>query len=181
MSSCLLQGILLVKRGTFSCMVSKYWEIEVPLFPVVPIVALTATSSALQRRTNLNCLCFNKDYVLVAEPPDTVNMKITKTQETCPQAHPATSSSQFSSADQHVLERSVSDTDRFIPIKKTLSLFFFLCDSNNLISSDLMHGLTDKVINDIIEKYFNISIPDDIMNNFEFLSGHMALQETSAL
>lgn len=50
------------------------------LFPAVPIVALTATSSASQRRKILNSLSFNKDSVIVAESPDRENIKITSMQ-----------------------------------------------------------------------------------------------------
>uniref|UniRef100_A0A8W8MR34 Helicase ATP-binding domain-containing protein n=1 Tax=Magallana gigas TaxID=29159 RepID=A0A8W8MR34_MAGGI len=48
--------------------------------PKVPIAALTATSSASQRRTILNKLCFSKHSEVIAESPDRENIKITSVQ-----------------------------------------------------------------------------------------------------
>ena len=95
-------------------------------------------------------------------------------EETCPQTHLATSLNQLYCTDQHIMERSVSDAERTLLKEKLLSFKFCLCDSINLISGELMHGLTDKVIDDIVEKSNKVFIPDDIMNSFPIWSYDIA-------
>lgn len=80
--------------------------------------------------------------------------------ESCPATHPARMEREIYCPS---MERTVSDQERVLLRDKLMVLKFSLSISNTLLSSELMHGLTDDVIEDIVAKSDKLFSPHDIL------------------
>lgn len=80
--------------------------------------------------------------------------------ESCPATHPARMERKIYCPS---MERTVSDQERVLLRDKLRALKFSLSISNTLLSSELMHGLTDDVIEDIVAKSDKLFSPYDIL------------------
>lgn len=133
-----------------------------------PELVQLAKDSQCRRKILCNSYaCSFQEVVPIHKCCDICEKKCSCGEETCPEAHPATkSTSQCSCLSPNLLERSVTHGDRMFLREKLIAYKFSLCDSTNLISNDLLHGLTDKLIEDIVGKSNVLFTAADIINSF---------------
>lgn len=63
------------------------------------------------------------------------------------------------------MSRDVNSSDRVLLRQKLDALKFKLSDFSTLVKSDFIHGLSDDVINYVVQHVENIFTPEDILQN----------------
>lgn len=79
------------------------------------------------------------------------------------------------------MSRDVNSSDRVLLRQKLDALKFKLSDFSTLVKSDFIHGLSDDVINYVVQHVENIFTPEDILQNCPIWSYDVADQISNVI
>lgn len=99
--------------------------------------------------------------------------------EQCPRVHDALTAytAETDSSDEE-MERYVSDEDKKLINEKLMSYKFTLTSSaaGVIIDSDVLHGFTNEIVVQIVQRCNSIFTPEDVMSKFPIWSFNTAVE-----
>lgn len=89
----------------------------------------------------------------------------------CPRVHPGFSKLTTSDSDScEEMHREVSDNERKILKEKLVTYRFNLSSSTQVVDSNIIHGLTDDIIENLVKKCETVFTVDDVMHKSGLVS-----------
>lgn len=96
--------------------------------------------------------------------------------EDCPLSHPASQNKEYSSSTLQERPRDVSESDLISLRHKLKSLQWKLSDFSSIVNPNLIHGLSDEVIDYIVKNVQHLYTPNDVLKSCAVWSYDISLQ-----